>query len=244
MSEPEKTQFNPRDRQVLYDFWNKLPPIKLVKDAEKIYYAHTVRILILKSLGEGLSEASERPDSQKIIRRALSAQEIYQRVQHYKEIKRQIDGVDWKDFEVSLNNLYFHIQKMEEANLIQTIAILREGRHNVSYYGRTAQVLVFRIDYEEYEKVKNAFSAMVEITPHMDSDLDPQKIQEFYQRYISIGQNYTKKLFENLTHYEEALKITAVDPGDILNFLELLHTVSPEYIELLKEMTDYLDLQL
>ncbi|MCK5304686.1 MAG: hypothetical protein KAJ72_05515 [Candidatus Heimdallarchaeota archaeon] len=78
----------------------------------------------------------------------------------------------------------------------------------------------------------------------MDSDLDPQKIQEFYQRYISIGQNHTKKLFENLTHYEEALKITAVDPGDILNFLELLHTVSPEYIELLKEMTDYLGLQL
>ncbi len=244
MNEVEKTQFDPRNRQILYDFWDRLPQIKLVKDAEKIYYAHAVRILIIKSLGEGLKDEFKEDKSVSAIRRALNAQEIYQRVQDYKKEKRQIDGVDWKGFEVSLNNLYFHIQKMEEALLIQTVAILREGRHNVSYYGRTAQVLVFRVDYEEYEKIKNAFGVMAEIASHKDINLDSQKINDFYQRYISIGQNHTKNLFEHLAHYEKILETTAVDPGDILNFLELLYTVSPEYIELLGEIREYLGLKL
>ena len=242
MSKEDKSQFNPRNRQILYDFWDKLPQIKLVKDAEKIYYAHTVRILILKSLGEGLKDEPEIEGKKIKIRRALNAQEIYQRVQDYKKEKRQIDGVDWKGFEVSLNNLYFHLQKMEEADLIHTVTILREGRHNVSYYGRTAQVLVFRVDYEEYEKIKNAFNVIKEISDHIG--IDSQKIQEFYQRYITIGQNHTKKLFEHLAQYEKALETTAVDPGDILNFFELLYTVSPEYIELLSEISNYLGIEL
>lgn len=230
------SKFDPRDRQILYDFWDKLPKMKFVKDAEKVYYAHPARILILKTLGEGL------PENQ-TIRRALNVQEILQRIQIYKEQERAIEGVDWKGFDISIHNLYFHIQKLEEAGLIQTVAILREGRHNVSYYGRVAQVLIFRVDYEEYDKIKNAFAAMAKIAPLADNPFETEKIQKFYKKYVLIGQGHTKHLFDILTDYQSVFEKTDVDPGDVLNFIELLFTVNSDFIELIEEMKNYLGIR-
>ncbi len=241
MSKEKSKIFDPRNRQILYAFWDSLPKIKFVKDAENIYYAHAARQLILKALGEGLKEEI---DGDEKIRRALNAQEIFQRINVYREEERSIEGIDWKNFDVSLHSLYFHIQKMEEIGLIKTVSILREGRHNVSYYGRVAQVLIFRIDYEEYEKIKNAFDAMAKLGHLNEPKFQPEKILEFYDKYISIGQNHSKQLFELLSNYELALDKAEVDPGDILNFIELLFTVNPEYIKLIEEIKQYLNLGL
>lgn len=244
MADNISKKFDPRDRQILYDFWESLPRISFVKDAEKIYYAHTARQLILKVLGQGIKEKTDTVEDKSVIRRALSAQEIYQRIGVYKEEKRDIQGIKWKDFDISLHNLYFHIQKLEEAGLIQTVAILREGRHNVSYYGRIAQVLIFRIDYEEYEKIKNAFSAMARLAPHINSELKPEKILDFYKRYVQIGQSHSKKLFDSLAELEKPLQETDIDPDDIANFIELLLSINPEFVDLLKELIEYLGLSL
>ncbi len=244
MSKREAKGFDPRDRKILYSFWDSLPKLKFVKDAEKIYYAHNARILILKTLGEGFKEEGKETGEEDVIRRALNIQEIYQRIQFYKEEKRQIEGIDWKNFDISLHNLYFHIQKLEEAGLIQTIAILREGKHNVSYYGRKAQVMIFRLDYEEYEKIRNAFQAMAKLVPFVDSKFKSEDVNDFYNRYVSIGKSQVKKLFEQLASFQTALDKTDVDPVDILNFLEILTTVNSEFISLLKEMAAYFDLEI
>jgi len=244
MSKREAKGFDPRDRKILYSFWDSLPKINFAKDAEKTYYAHDARILILKTLGEGMKEKNKETGEEDIIRRALNIQEIYQRIQLYKEEKRQIEGIDWKDFDISLHNLYFHIQKLEEAGLIQTIAILREGKHNVSYYGRKAQVMIFRLDYEEYEKIRNAFQAMAKLVPFVDSKFKSEDVHDFYNRYVSIGKSQVKKLFEQLASFQTALDKTDVDPADILNFLELLTNVNSGFIALLKEMANYFNLEI
>ena len=244
MSDNIKKRFDPKDRKVLYDFWNSLPRIKFVKDAERVYYAHKARELILKTLGEGVKEVSEIGTEKNVIRRALSAQEIFQRIEDYKREKREIRGINWDEFDISLHNLYFHIQKLEEAELIHPVTILREGRHNVSYYGRSAQVFLFRIEYEEYEKIKNAFHAMAKLAPHIDSRLKSEEILQFYDNYVKIGQSHSNVLFEQLAELEKPLLEADVDPGDIANFIELLLTVNPEFVKLLKELTDYLGLQL
>ena len=244
MSKKEAKIFDPKDRKILYSFWESLPKLKFVKDAEKVYYAHNARILILKTLGEGIKEKNEKTGAVDIIRRALNIQEIYQRIQVYNEEKRQIEGIEWKDFDISLHNLYFHIQKLEEAGLIQTITILREGKHNVSYYGRKAQIMIFRLDYEEYEKIQNAFQAMAKLAPFVDAKFDSEDVNEFYNRYVSIGKDQVKKLFEQLASFQTALDKTDVDPVDILNFLELLSTVNSEFIALLNEMADYFNLEI
>ena len=241
MSGKDIKRFDPRNKEILYTFWDSLPKIKFVKDAENVYYAHAARQLLLKALGEGLKEEFK---GVKKIRRALSAQEIFQRINVYKEEERSIEGIDWKKFDVSLHNLYFHIQKLEEIGLIQTVSIIREGRHNVSYYGRVAQVLIFRIEYEEYEKIKNAFEAMAKLAPLVEVKLQSEKIMEFYDRYISIGQNHSKQLYELLLNYELALSKAEVDPADILNFIEVLFTIDPEYIKLIEEIKKYLNLDL
>ena len=244
MSKKEAKSFDPRDRQILYSFWDSLPKLKFVKDAEKVYYAHNARILILKSLGEGLKERNMETGEEDIIRRALNIQEIYQRIQDYKKEKREIEGIEWKNFDISLHNLYFHIQKLEEAGLIQTVTILREGKHNVSYYGRKAQVMIFRLDYEEYEKTKNAFQAMAKLVPFVNSKFKTEDVNEFYNRYVSIGKGQVKKLFEQLATFQTALDKTDVDPVDILNFLEVLTTVNSDFIALLNEIADYFDLEI
>jgi DNA-binding transcriptional ArsR family regulator len=244
MIEKSSKKFDPRNRQILYDFWDSLPRIKFVKDAEKVYYAHTARQAILKALGEGIKEVTETSAEKTVIRRALSAQEIFQRIELYKKERREIQRINWDEFDISLHNLYFHIQKLEDANLIQTVAILREGRHNVSYYGRTAQVLIFRIDYEEYEKIKNAFSAMAKLAPHINSNLKSEEILDFYNKYVQIGQSHSSKLFESLADFEKPLQETDVDPGDIANFIELLLTVNSEFVKLLEELREYLGIVL
>jgi DNA-binding transcriptional ArsR family regulator len=244
MSDSNKKKFDPKDRRILYDFWNSLPRIKFVKDADKVYYSHKLRELILKALGEGIKEVTEISAEKAVIRRALSAQEIYHRIEDYKREKREIQGINWNEFDVSLHNLYFHMQKLEDADLIQTVTILREGRHNVSYYGRTAQVFFFRIDYEEYEKIKNAFKAMAKLAPIINPDLKPEDIHEFYSKYVEIGQSHSKKLFESLADLEKPLQETDVDPGDIANFIELLLTISPEFVSILQELTKKLGLNL
>jgi len=243
MSDNINKRFNPKDRTILYDFWNSLPKIKFVKDAEKVYYSHTARQAILKALGEGIKEVSTINTDKAVIRRALSAHEIFNRIKVYKEEKRDIQAINWDDFDISLHNLYFHIQKLEDANLIQTVTILREGRHNVSYYGRTAQVLIFRIDYEEYDRIKDAFTAMAKLAPHINSTLSSEEILDFYDKYVRIGQSHSGILFERLAEFEKPLQETDVDPVDIANFIELLLTVNPSFVKLLGEITEYLGLK-
>lgn len=235
-------EFDPRDRKILFDFWDKLPEHKIVKDSERVFYSHSARQLIMKVLGKGVQEQISDKEDEIVIRRALNTQEIYQAIQDLKKLK--LKEFDKKDFDITLHNLYFHIQKLEEAGLIKPVAILREGRHNVTYYGRSARIMLFKIEYEEYEKVKNAFAAMEKLAPKLNPKLKSEDIREYYNRYVKIGRGLTKKIFDRITDYEAGFNTTDVDPIDILNFLELVYSINTEFISLFREISKDLDIKI
>ncbi|NPD89501.1 MAG: helix-turn-helix transcriptional regulator [Asgard group archaeon] len=235
-------EFDPRDRKILLDFWEKLPELKIVKDSERTFYSHSARQLIMKVLGMGIQEQVTDKKAENIIRRALNTQEIYQAIQDLKKSKPR--EFDIKDFDLSLHNLYFHIQKLEEAGLIKPVAILREGRHNVTYYGRTARIMFFNVEYEEYEQVKNAFTAMEKLAPKINPKIKTEDIRGYYDRYVKIGKTLTKKMFEKLADYEQGFNTTDVDPIDILNFLELVYSINLEFTDLFKEVAKNLDIKI
>lgn len=235
-------EFDPRDRKILHDFWEKLPELKIVKDSDKVYYSHSGRQLILKVLGMGIEEHSKEDSKEIVIRRALNTQEIYQAIKDLKKQKPQ--EFDLKDFDISLHNLYFHIQKLEEAGLIKPIAILREGRHNVTYYGRTARIMFFNITYEEYEKVKNAFTAMEKLAPKINQKIKSEDIRGYYDKYVKIGKTLTQKMFDKLAEYEQGFNTTDVDPIDILNFLELIYSVNKEFADLFNKVANDLGIEI
>ena len=68
------------------------------------------------------------------------------------------------------------LQKLEEVGFIKTVAILKEGRHNVSYYSRVAKVVLFKEDYREDENIKNAFVAMSKIAALLNPNHTPEKL--------------------------------------------------------------------
>ena len=234
--------FDPRDRKILQEFWDKLPELKIVKDADRVYYAHSARQLIMKVLGMGVEEQEDEGREDKIIRRALSTQEIYQTIQDLRKL--DLKEFEAKDFDISLHNLYFHIQKLEESGLIKPVAILREGRHNVTYYGRTARIMLFNITYEEYEKVKNAFTAMEKLAPKINPKIKSEDIRKYYKEYVKIGKTLTEKMFNKLTEYEQGFNTTDVDPIDILNFLELIYSANAEFAVIFNKIAKDLDIEI
>ena len=235
-------EFDPRDRKILQEFWEKLPELKIVKDSDRVFYSHSARQLIMKVLGMGIQELPKDKKTETIIRRALNTQEIYQAIQDLKEKKPR--EFDIKDFDLSLHNLYFHIQKLEEAGLIKPVAILREGRHNVTYYGRAARIMFFNVEYEEYEKVKNAFNAMEKLAPKINPKIKSENIRGYYEKYVKIGRTLTKKMFEKLADYEHGFNTTDVDPIDVLNFLELVYSINSEFAILFKEVAQKLEIEI
>jgi len=115
------------ERQILYDFWDSLPGVKVLNVPSKVFTSHPVRSAILRVLREGLLEDDEATPPSKKARHALNT----------KEIRRLLRETE--DIEMSQTNLYFHINLMERAGLIQVVSRILEGRHKVAYYGRVAR---------------------------------------------------------------------------------------------------------
>ncbi|OLS29339.1 MAG: hypothetical protein HeimC2_00640 [Candidatus Heimdallarchaeota archaeon LC_2] len=93
----------------------------------------SVRGFIISALAKGFQESHPQSNvSQK--RHALSANEI---------------GIILKkdyNTDVKKANLYFHLQKLEDSNLIQIIDTTRQGKRFTSYYGRTAKIYISEDD--------------------------------------------------------------------------------------------------
>ena len=140
-------------REILYNFWETLPPLKTIPKAEDDVYGHKVRLQIIKLLRNGIIDESE----EKRRRRALNAREI---LSILKELKIKDEEGGSKTKKISLQSLYFHLQKLEEAELIQTVTILRKGSHNTAYYGRTARIYLHMDNVKHKKKISKAFSAI------------------------------------------------------------------------------------
>ena len=225
--------YDSKKREILYTFWDVLPETKIVVDYEDDFFKHFARKFTFGIVGKGIRE--KLPNGEIVTRKALNAQELLQELNDFLDHKFKIKE-DRKKYEISLHSLYFHIQKLEEAGFIKTIAILKEGRHNVAYYSRTAKVVLSKDTYTEDEKLSNAFNSMMKLATKINPDLDPKKFKEFEDRFHEINKKGLDQVQRKIGGFQDQIYETNIDPNDIQQFFTLLNQINPEYVKLYSEI--------
>ncbi|MFX0185566.1 MAG: hypothetical protein ACFE95_20975 [Candidatus Hodarchaeota archaeon] len=223
-------------REILYSFWESLPPLKIISRPEEEVYGHKVRLNIIRILRKGILD---QPDNNRR-RRALNAREILSIVKEMQteEKKDEEEGPKTKD--ISLQSLYFHLQKLEEAELIQTVTILRKGSHNTAYYGRTARIFLHTDPVKNEKKISQAFSAIKQFAKVKNPDLNEEKIDDFLERYLSREKQRSERISKWLIQYESLIVENNIDLSSIFKSLEILDAINPENVQILKELQDTL----
>ncbi|MHA2226440.1 MAG: hypothetical protein ACXAC8_14620 [Candidatus Hodarchaeales archaeon] len=223
-------------RDILFSFWESLPPLKIISRPEEEVYGHKVRLHVIQILRKGILDQIDKNRR----RRALNAREILSILKDIQaeEKKEEVDAPKTKD--ISLQSLYFHLQKLEEAELIQTVTILRRGNHNTAYYGRTARIYLHTDPVKNEKKISQAFSAIKQFTKVKNPELNQEKLDDLLERYLSREKLRSERISKWFIQYESLIVENNIDLTSFFKFMEILDTSNPENIQILKELQDTL----
>ncbi|NPE06780.1 MAG: hypothetical protein GNW80_00735 [Asgard group archaeon] len=237
----ETKQYDPKSREILYKFWEKLPEQRIVIDYEDDFFKHYARKFTFKILGKGIRE--KLPSGKIVTRKALNAQEILQELNDALDLKFKIKE-EREKYDLSLHSLYFHLQKLEEVGFIQTVAILKEGRHNVAYYSRPAKVVLFKDEYTEDEKIMNAFTSMEKLMKVINPEFDTEEFKKYYEKYNKINGKNLDRIQRKIGEIQDKVYEADIDPNDIQRFLVLISQINPEFVEFFKEILEKINIEL
>lgn len=210
-----------KEREVLFTFWHDLPVMKQVETPQEEVFAHEARLAICKFLREGKEESFKGTTRR---RYGFKAKELLDHL------------VDSCDIKLSLQSLYFHLQKLEEFGLTTTITIIREGKHNSAYIGRTARVFLFMDVQAENKKYRNRFSEASKLDLSAGNEEARVIFNNYVARFLDLKREQRERISEILVTNEEILTLKHVDLAQLFGFLELLSMAEPEMVELLREV--------
>ncbi len=200
----DNTTENAKELAKCFDFWKKVPVI-MEFDYNKFnsIVEGEPRSLILDILVEGIEE--KHPITGKIrIRRALSATEIYDRLNGNE--KKGIDGKLSDDQQIKRNNLYFHLDKLLDNGIIKEITRIETGRRSTTYFGRAAKIIIPNYKQKHIKKEDALlyhpdFKQLIRL---INKDIDEKKLD--YAIELASGKNdysYTTALKQWIIEYEK-----------------------------------------
>ncbi|MHA1966218.1 MAG: winged helix-turn-helix domain-containing protein [Candidatus Hodarchaeales archaeon] len=159
---PQKI-FTSSEKDVILDHWNNIPAVKEIYELESFkLISQGVRSQIVDLFREGKEEFD--PNSEKnVIRHAFSAKEILAHIQRILDVK------------ITLQNIYFHLSKLEDAGFITRITSIKEGRHSTHFFGRTARLFLHigsssEKDFLTDEKLQKITSLLEKLNPGISLD--------------------------------------------------------------------------
>jgi predicted ArsR family transcriptional regulator len=173
-------------------------------------------------------------------RRALNAREMLSILKDMQTKEKKGEEEAQKTKDISLQSLYFHLQKLEEAELIQTVTILRKGNHNTAYYGRTARIYLHTDPVKKEKKISLAFLTIKQFVKVKNPELNEEKFDDFHERYLSREKQKSERISKWLIQYESLIVENNIDLTSFFQFMEILDTINPENIQILKELQDTL----
>jgi Fe2+ or Zn2+ uptake regulation protein len=230
-------------RQILYSFWESLPPLTIITQPEEEIYAHKARLHIIQILRRGILEQEHDVTR----RRSLNAREILKLLKQKQSDTPEDDskegGVRDESKAISLQSLYFHLQKLEEAGLIQTVTILKEGRHNTAYYGRTARIYLHTTPKKNEAKITQAFKAISEFASINNPNFEQVKMEGLLKKFLLFEDQRRERISAWLTQYESLIIENDIDLSGLYKFLELIDTINPDNITLFQEILELLSLE-
>ncbi len=174
----------------IYTFQNKIPKFKII-NTTKEFQESPIKPAIMKALSEGVHDAQSQTQDQ--LRYALTA----------KEIKQKLESTDNpKVKKVSYTNLYFHLNKMEEAGIIKQIAKVIEKSHRITYYGRSAHVVLLNSPETEIEKITQSLTELFKLMKIINAEFPDIKVnilaEQFFQEKEELNSNLAKWIADNI----------------------------------------------
>jgi len=218
------------ERETLYEFWERLPPVTLLALSSKVMSSHPARPAILRILREGVVDQFDDEPKERV-RHALKAEEIRASLKE-------------RGVKVSKTNLYFHLGVLEEHGLIKVVAKVLEGRHMVAYYGRTSRGIIHRDPEESLEKYRRYFEEAGRLAKANRPGLDLNVVEGLAEEYLSIKQRRDAALADWMADNEELLNENNIDFYSVFEFIKSLDSTSPEYVEFMGKVSKILGIEL
>ena len=216
------------ERRVLFDYWRDLKRLQIMDVPSDLIESHSVRPAIMKILREGIPDEGKSGE----LRHALNTKEI---------IKTLLDR---NNIKMSQHSLYFHLKKLEEIGYIKVVARLREGRHNVAYYGRTSRILLRRDPTESIEKIEKGIQEMGKLVKLKGHQFDINQLNGLAEEYLGIMKSRDKALGEWMESNEELIYESGIDSYSLFKFIQTIDAISPEYVEFIRKVRDLFKIDL
>ena len=155
------------EKKKIYSFWKDIPLIMNMEPEKFECLKQETRNQIIEILRTGI----EDKNSEYSRRYALNAQEIRELLQ--------------KNLKTSLQNIYFHLNILLEEGFISEIEILKEGRFNKRYYGRTAKLFLFNkfADITQ-DKVDEGKKALIDIIKAISINKLPNNTENIIELFL------------------------------------------------------------
>ena len=218
------------EREILYEFWDRLPPVTVLALPSNVISSHSARPAILRILREGVVDRFEEEPVERA-RHALKAEEIRARLKE-------------RGVKVSKTSLYFHLGVLEDHGLIKVVTKMLEGRHMVAYYGRTARGFIHRDPEENLEKYRSYFEEAGRLAKASRPGLDLGVVEELAEEYMGILQRRDAALADWMADKEELINENDVDFYSIFEFIKSLDSTSPEYVKFMGRVSKTLGIEL
>lgn len=157
---------------LVYEFWKDVPTIIEV-DSESFSnialqdFRSAILDILRKGIADNYTKQNNLPN-----RHALSAPEM---LPYLKERLEQ---------DIRLSNVYFHLEKLEKANLVRKVTKRLEGKHYVTYYGRTCKLIIGGMSKGDKIKDPESLSDAFRIAEALNADVNRQKLDDLVDKII------------------------------------------------------------
>ena len=173
-------------RKTLYTYWHELDYFtkKASTNVGQVRQSE-VKWFIIKFIRDGIEDEFGKENNLSR-RHAFSAKELHEAYLKTSPGER-----------CSLSNFHFHIKSLVEHGYLKEVARILEGRHYVTYYGRTSIAFIDQFDSPLQSKVgQDFFEPLKRVIQDMNPELEfshisqlvdnnLESIQDFYSRLIS-----------------------------------------------------------
>ncbi|MCE7734156.1 MAG: helix-turn-helix transcriptional regulator [Candidatus Heimdallarchaeota archaeon] len=215
-------------RAKFFDFWIDLPISKRIdSDSYSTILHSSVRSLIISMLAQGISEIHPvNQTNQK--RRALSAKEIG----NILSTQYQID--------VKKANLYFHLQKLEDVNLIHVVDTTRKGKRFTSYYGRTARIFLSDDDLKMIKYKIFDDENFSQLIHSLNEDLTSTEVEKALSNLHTLNE-FKMSVFEDWVQtYQDHMKGLDLELYELFKIFSIINRFTPQIDKALRNLAQLL----
>ncbi|NHJ48916.1 MAG: hypothetical protein FK733_14115 [Asgard group archaeon] len=195
-------------KKSLYTYWHKLPYFKTMDESNFAQVEESeVRSFIIKYIRDGIEDEFSRTNNLSR-RHAFTAKELHAA---YTKIKDQ---------KYSQSNFHFHIKSLVEDGYLKEIVKILEGRHYITYYGRTAISFIGQYDnILTATTTQDMFSPLKQLMKNMNPEIDPETIDQLVDENILSMQDFYYRLF---SWVEDKYPLLYKSKIDIKKFLRIV----------------------